>query len=161
MEFTFERKINYYETDKMGVVHHSNYIRFFEEARWQFLQNADLPYDKLESNGIMSPVLGFSCKYKQHVTFGDIIEIHTHIKEFTGVKFTVSYKDGKALKFIVTESKESQQGSAFLAGLEGDKDGSILNNLADNKAGSTVTYNAVSSAMETCLNDYLSEYKSL
>ena len=77
------------------------------------------------------------------------------------VKFTVSYKDGKALKFIVTESKESQQGSAFLAGLEGDKDGSILNNLADNKAGSTVTYNAVSSAMETCLNDYLSEYKSL
>ena len=62
---------------------------------------------------------------------------------------------------MVTESKESQQGSAFLAGLEGDKDGSILNNLADNKAGSTVTYNAVSSAMETCLNDYLSEYKSL
>lgn len=88
----FERKINYYETDKMGVVHHSNYIRFFEEARCQFLQNADLPYDKLESNGIMSPVLGFSCKYKQHVTFGDIIEIHTHIKEFTGVKFTVSYE---------------------------------------------------------------------
>ena len=77
------------------------------------------------------------------------------------VKFTVSYKDGKALKFIVTESKESKEGSDFLAGLEGDKDGSILNNLADNKAGSTTTYNAVSSAMETCLNDYLSEYKSL
>ena len=77
------------------------------------------------------------------------------------IKSSVKDKDGKALKFIVTESKESQQGSAFLAGLEGDKDGSILNNLADNKAGSTITYNAVSSAMETCLNDYLSEYKSL
>lgn len=77
------------------------------------------------------------------------------------VKFTVSYKDGKALKFIVTDAKESQQGSAFLAGLEADTDGSVLNNLADNKAGSTVTYNAVSSALETCLSDYLSEYKSL
>ena len=91
MEHIYERKINYYETDKMGVVHHSNYIRFFEEARCEFLQEAGLPYDMLESKGIMSPVLDFSCKYKQHVTFGDIIEIHTTIKEFSGVKFTVSY----------------------------------------------------------------------
>lgn len=88
----FERKINYYETDKMGVVHHSNYIRFFEEARCQFLEESGLPYDMLEANGIMSPVLGFSCKYKQHVTFGDIIEINTSIKEFSGVKFTVYYE---------------------------------------------------------------------
>ncbi len=89
---TYIRKINYYETDKMGVVHHSNYIRFFEEARCQFLEEAGLPYDMLEANGIMSPVLGFSCKNKHHVSFGDIIEIHTCIKEFTGVKFTVSYE---------------------------------------------------------------------
>lgn len=88
----FERKINYYETDKMGVVHHSNYIRFFEEARCQFLEESGLPYDMLEENGIMSPVIGFSCKYKYHVTFGDIIEIHTSITEFSGVKFTVSYE---------------------------------------------------------------------
>ena len=92
MNRIFERKINYYETDKMGVVHHSNYIRFFEEARCQFLEDADLPYDKLEADGIMSPVLGFSCKYKQHVTFGDTIEIHTSITKFGGVKYTVSYE---------------------------------------------------------------------
>ena len=88
----FERKINYYETDKMGVVHHSNYIRFFEEARCQFLEESGLPYDMLEDKGIMSPVLGFSCQYKQHVTFGDTIEIHTKITNFTGVKFTVGYE---------------------------------------------------------------------
>ena len=88
----FERKINYYETDKMGVVHHSNYIRFFEEARCQFLAESDLPYDKMESRGIMSPVLGVTCQYKQHVTYGDTIEIHSYIKEFTGVKFTVAYE---------------------------------------------------------------------
>ena len=92
MNRIFERKINYYETDKMGVVHHSNYIRFFEEARCQFLEDADLPYDKLEADGIMSPVLGFSCKYKQHVTFGDTIEIHTSITKFGVVKYTVSYE---------------------------------------------------------------------
>ena len=88
----YERKINYYETDKMGVVHHSNYIRFFEEARCQFLEVSGLPYDMLEEKGIMSPVLGFSCQYKQHVTFGDVIEIHTKITSYTGVKFTVGYE---------------------------------------------------------------------
>ena len=90
--YIFERKINYYETDKMGIIHHSNYIRFFEEARCALLEKAELPYDLMEEKGIMSPVLGVSCKYKQHVTFGDIIEIHTYIKEFSGVKFTVGYE---------------------------------------------------------------------
>ena len=92
MKQLFERNINYYETDKMGVVHHSNYIRFFEEARCQFLKDAGLSYALLEEKGIMSPVLGVSCKYKQHVTFGDTIRIETSIKEYTGVKFTVQYK---------------------------------------------------------------------
>lgn len=92
MKQLFERNINYYETDKMGVVHHSNYIRFFEEARCQFLIDAGLSYALLEEKGIMSPVLGVSCKFKQHVTFGDTIQIETSIKEYTGVKFTVQYK---------------------------------------------------------------------
>ncbi len=89
--YIFERKINYYETDKMGIVHHSNYIRFFEEARCALLEDAELPYDLMESKGIMSPVLGVACKYKQHLTFGDTIEVRAYIKEFTGVKFTVAY----------------------------------------------------------------------
>lgn len=90
--YTFERKINYYETDKMGIVHHSNYIRFFEEARCALLEEAGLPYDLMESKGIMSPVLGVACKYKQHVTFGDTIDVRAYIKEFSGVKFTVAYE---------------------------------------------------------------------
>ena len=84
-------RVCYYETDKMGITHHSNYIRFFEEARYKFLEDSNLPYDKLEANGIMSPVLGFCCKYKQHVTYGDTIQVRAYIKNFTGVKFTIGY----------------------------------------------------------------------
>ena len=75
MDFTFERNINYYETDKMGVVHHSNYIRFFEEARCYWLQSIEMPFDLLEDNGITIPVLGVNCTYKYHVTFGDILVV--------------------------------------------------------------------------------------
>ena len=48
MEFEYIREINYYETDKMGVVHHSNYIRFLEEARCRWMKELGLPMEKLE-----------------------------------------------------------------------------------------------------------------
>lgn len=91
MDFTFERKINYYETDRMGVVHHSNYIRFLEEARCQMLDKNNMPYSAFEEYGVMIPVLGVNCTYKSHVTFNDIIVIHPFVKEFNGVRLTMGY----------------------------------------------------------------------
>ncbi len=99
----FERKINYYETDRMGVVHHSNYIRFLEEARCDWLEKAGMPFSVLEENGITIPVLGVNCTYKYHVTFDDIIIISVFIKEYTGVRMTVGYevKDKKNGKVVL------------------------------------------------------------
>ncbi len=61
----------YYETDQMAVIHHSNYIRRFEESRIDFLEQIGLGYDKLEAGGILIPVLGVSCEYKSSVNFND------------------------------------------------------------------------------------------
>lgn len=91
MNLIYERKINYYETDKMGIVHHSNYIRFLEEARCFLLEHANMPYDFFEANGIMIPVLGVNCSFKQHVTFNDTILIDCFVKEFNGVRLTMGY----------------------------------------------------------------------
>lgn len=97
MSFTYERKINYYETDKMGVVHHSNYIRFLEEARCAWLEASEMPFSALEENGITIPVLEVSCSYKYHVTFADTILINMSIIEYNGVRMTV--------KYVVTEKE--------------------------------------------------------
>lgn len=103
MDFTFERKINYYETDKMGVVHHSNYIRYMEEARCSWMESMEIPFSLLEENGITIPVLGVSCEYKYHITFGDTIIIKPFIKEYSGVRMTVGYdiKDMKTGKTVL------------------------------------------------------------
>ena len=92
MSYIYERKINYYETDRMGVVHHSNYIRYLEEARVEWLEALDMPFDLLEKNKITIPVLGDNCTYKHHVTFGDTILIKTYAKEYTGVRMTIGYE---------------------------------------------------------------------
>lgn len=102
MDIVYERKINYYETDRMGVVHHSNYIRFLEETRCYWLEQIDMPFSLLEENGITIPVLGVNCSYKYHVTFGDTILIRPFMKEYSGVRMTVGYdvidkKSGKTV----------------------------------------------------------------
>lgn len=104
MNFIFERSINYYETDKMGVVHHSNYIRYLEEARCEWLKQMDMPFEILEENGITIPVLGVNCSYKYHVTFGDTIIIKPYVKEYTGVKMIVGYEviDKATEKVVLT-----------------------------------------------------------
>ncbi len=108
MKSAFERRINYYETDKMGVVHHSNYIRYMEEARSSWLENIEMPFFVLEENNITIPTIGVTCNYKYHVTFGDVILIHTFVKEYTGVRMTVGYemldkKTGKTV--LIGETK--------------------------------------------------------
>ena len=104
MGITYERKINYYETDRMGVVHHSNYIRFLEEARCEWLNELGMPFELFEEKGITIPVLGVNIAYKYHVTFGDTILIHTFMKEYTGVRMTVGYevKDKKTGNIVLT-----------------------------------------------------------
>ncbi len=88
----YEHTACYYETDQMGVIHHSNYIRWFEESRVYWMDKLGFSYKKLEDMGIMIPVLAVTCEYKNSVRFGDTVLIMPMIKEFNGFKLTVSYK---------------------------------------------------------------------
>lgn len=84
-------KVNYYETDKMQVTHHSNYIRFMEEARVDFLEQLGWGYDKMEAEGVVSPVISVTCDYKRPTTFPDVISIAVTVASCTSVKLTLSY----------------------------------------------------------------------
>ena len=84
-------KVNYYETDKMGITHHSNYIRFMEEARMNFLSEVGYPMTRLEEKGITSPVVSVYCKYMRPTTYADEIEIEVNLEQYTGVKLTLAY----------------------------------------------------------------------
>ena len=89
--FIYERTANYYETDCMGVIHHSNYIRWFEEARVAFLDHIGANYAKMESGGIISPVLSVSCEYKSSVRFADTVLIEVKISDYNGFKLFFDY----------------------------------------------------------------------
>lgn len=89
---TYRHQVQYYETDKMDCVHHSNYIRWFEEARCHFLRSIGFGYERLEAAGISSPVLKAEAEYKQMARFGEDVRIRTRIGEYTGVRISFVYE---------------------------------------------------------------------
>ena len=84
--------VQYYETDRMGITHHSNYIRWMEEARVDFLSQIGWDYARLEESGIISPALNVTCDFKRTTTFSDKITIRPTVAEFNGVKLKFSYE---------------------------------------------------------------------
>ncbi len=84
-------KVHYYETDRMGITHHSNYIRWMEEARVELLNRLGYGYRRLEEDGVISPVIGIECQYKQTTTFDDEVKISARVEKYTGVRLMFRY----------------------------------------------------------------------
>ena len=92
MENMYVHKVQYYETDKMGIVHHSNYIRWFEEARVYYLDKIGASYKMVEDMGFTGPVLSVNCEYKKSCTFGDTVLVDAKLVELGNVRFKIGYE---------------------------------------------------------------------
>lgn len=91
-DYVYVREVNYYETDMMKIVHHSNYIRWFEEARTYLLDCLGYPYARIEEEGIMIPVLSVSCEYKMPCRFGEKVHIYAKLTEYNGIRMKLYYE---------------------------------------------------------------------
>ena len=112
---SYKHKVQYYETDKMGIVHHSNYIRWMEEARVDFLEKIDWSYDQLEKVGLVSPVLSLNIDYNHPTYFSDIVSIDVEILELKMSKMRVGYKMTNEEGKVVAKC-ESSHGFLLSAG---------------------------------------------
>lgn len=102
----YKHKIQYYETDQMGIVHHSNYIRWMEEARVDLMDQLGIGMTQIEAMGIMIPVLSVSCEYRSMSRFGETAEIHLRLVSYNGIKLCFEYeiKDSVTGEIRVTGS---------------------------------------------------------
>ncbi len=88
----YKHKTQYYETDTMKIVHHSNYVRWIEEARVDMLEQMGVGYDVMEKAGVLSPVLSVRCEYKAMTRFPETVVISVRLVRYTGVKFEIEYE---------------------------------------------------------------------
>jgi len=97
----------YYETDQMGVVHHSNYIRWFEEARDDLVRRHGIDYRQIEASGVLMPVVSVRCDYRSAAKYGELVTVLALPRFFNGIRLRYEYvsrgEDGRTL---VTGSSE-------------------------------------------------------
>jgi acyl-CoA thioester hydrolase len=96
--------VKYYECDRMGITHHSNYIRFMEEARVDWMDQAGYGFERMEAEGVVSPVMEVQCTYRQPTTFKDVIEIRLRIASVSTLKVQFAYTMTAGGRVVCTAS---------------------------------------------------------
>ena len=85
-------RVKFYDTDTMSVVHHSNYIRWFETGRVEFLRAIEIDLNEMMSDGILFPIVEIGAKFHAPAHFDDELEIETAPEALTKAKMQFSYK---------------------------------------------------------------------
>ena len=113
---TYEAKIrvNYKDTDKMGIVHHSNYIVYYEMARVEALREWGMPYSDMEQRGIISPILEVGSKYILPAYFDEVLTVRVIVEEMPMVRLKVRYE------LYNEEGKLINTGHTWLGFLDGE-----------------------------------------
>lgn len=92
MQHEIEIEVRYYETDGQGVVHHANYLKYFELARVSMLRAMGYEYVDLERDGIYLVVHEVACKYLRPARFGDRIRLVTKVARATAARIDHEYQ---------------------------------------------------------------------
>ncbi len=115
-------KVRFYETDMMGVVHHTNHLRWFESGRVEYLRKAGIELLDLMANGIIFPIKKISCEYKEPAMFDDFIRVETTLKKLSRAQLVFSYqlvreKDGVLIATGETQSVFTNKATGKIARL--------------------------------------------
>ena len=87
-----EIRVIYADTDAMGIVYHTNYIKWFEVGRNEYLRELGYPYARLESEKIWLPVAGVECSYKAPAKYDDLLEISAWVSELKAATVVIHYE---------------------------------------------------------------------
>ena len=124
---SFETKIRveYHHTDQMGIVHHSNYVKFFEVARTEWLRAMGITYAEMERRGVMMPIVDVAVKYRNPARYDELISVTAFVDEAPMARMTFRYEvrgeDGReiatgstTLGFIDSQTRRPQRAPQWL-----------------------------------------------
>ena len=115
MNYTTDKiKVRYHETDQMGIVHNSNYLKFFEFARIEWLEKLKMPYQEIERNKIILPVVNCELKYLKPLVFGDSFKVEVHCSKKPTSSIEFSYK------IFNSRGEKTTEGTTLLAFLNSE-----------------------------------------
>ena len=118
-------RVEYHHTDQMGIVHHSNYVKFFEFARTEWLRAVGLTYAEMERRGVMMPIVDINVKYRQPAYYDELLSVTAIVEDMPMARMLFKYEirgeDGRdiasgstTLGFIDKETRRPQRAPKWL-----------------------------------------------
>jgi acyl-CoA thioester hydrolase len=125
ISFEHKLRVEYHHTDQMGIVHHSNYIKFFEAARTEWLRAAGMTYAEMERRGVMMPIVDVHVKYRQPAYYDEVLSVSVFVDELpmarTIFRYEIRGEDGRdvasgttTLGFIDSVTRRPQRAPEWL-----------------------------------------------
>lgn len=123
--FDAQIRVEYHHTDQMGIVHHSNYVKFFEVARTEWLRAIGLTYAEMERRGVMMPIVDVAVKYRNPAVYDELISVTAFVDELPMARMSFRYEvrgeDGReiatgstTLGFIDKDTRRPQRAPKWL-----------------------------------------------
>lgn len=85
-------KVHFFDTDAMAVVHHANYLRWFEMGRVEFMREAGITLNEMMRDGYVFPITEVRCAYRASAKYDDVVVIETTPTALTPVKMAFHYR---------------------------------------------------------------------
>ncbi len=92
IEHEFKFRVTYPDTDQMGTMHHANYVKYYEAARWELFRIIGFSYNSVEEAGVMCPVIRMNFRFIKPTRYDELLTIKTTLKAIKGVRIWFEYK---------------------------------------------------------------------
>jgi acyl-CoA thioester hydrolase len=99
--FISKLRVSYCDTDQMGYAHHSNYLKYYEMARWNMFRHWGLPYKEIEEAGMLLPVVGVRMQYLKPAFYDEELTIETNLIALNGPKLIFGFKTFNEAKELI------------------------------------------------------------
>jgi acyl-CoA thioester hydrolase len=101
-------RVRYAETDRMGLLHHANYLVYFEQARTELLRRQGVSYKDLEDQGYLLVLTRVEVRYRRPARYDDLVTVRTTVERVTAVRIDHRYE-------VLCEGQLLAEGSSTLA----------------------------------------------
>ena len=104
IEHEYKFRVTYPDTDKMGTMHHANYVKYYEAARWELFRSIGVSYNSVEEAGVMCPVIRMNFKFIKATRYDEQLTVKTTLKAIKGVRIWFEYKLYNELNELINEA---------------------------------------------------------
>ena len=90
ISYSTQVRVRYKDTDQMGIMHHSNYVVLYEQARTEWLRDMGLTYAEIERRGIMSPIIEVHSRYHYPAFYDEVLTVKVSMEEMPAARLVIA-----------------------------------------------------------------------